>query len=219
MEQILLQCYHCGNKGLHNVVATHEQDFGGYIVDEYKQIVSRDLDEQIVWKLLSCPVCNMVTLYELYSNEAYVDRDGERMYDKEIIYPSNKLTYEGVPDSVKSTFESALKVKGISTEICLTSLRITLEAICKDKKASGNDLNSMVKDLVDKNILPLTFDDACWVIRRLGNSAAHANHTTIYVHEVNEVIELLESIIKYLYCLPVKIKDLKKKVEEINVKG
>jgi hypothetical protein len=148
----------------------------------------------------------MVTLYQNYTNEIDDEND--------ILYPRNTINFEGVPATIKSAFESALKVKGIDKDICLLSLRRTLEAICKDKGASGNTLEKMIRDMIDKNILPQTFDDACWVIRQLGNEAAHAGKTNIYAHETDQVINFVESIIDYLYALPLRRSKLKNQVEK-----
>ena len=72
----------------------------------------------------------------------------------------------------------------------------------------------MIDDLIEKNILSPAFADACWIIRQMGNSAAHADKTTIYAYQVDQVIEYVSTIINYLYSMPFRVSKLKKKVEE-----
>ena len=113
----------------------------------------------------------------------------------------------------KTAFESALKVKNIDTAICALALRRVLEAICKDKGAEGNSLEKMIANMIDREILPGMFDDACWIIRQLGNSAAHADKKVFSMHQVDQTIEFVQNIINYLYTLPVKMKRLRDAIE------
>lgn len=46
------------------------------------------------------------------------------------------------------------------------------------------------------------FEDACWIIRKLGNEAAHGDNVHYFEYEVEQVITYVSEIINYLYCLP-----------------
>ena len=72
----------------------------------------------------------------------------------------------------------------------------------------------MIDDLIDKGILSSAFADACWIIRQLGNSAAHADDTVIYGYQVEQVIEYVSTIINYLYSMPHRVAKLKRNIEE-----
>lgn len=205
----LLTCYHCGNRGLMPIEFVHEQNFGGYVYDTQGKAVDRELEETFLWHLVSCPVCGFVTLMEEYNNECMQENDVETS----ILYPQCTINYTGVPETVKEAFESALKVKNIDKEICALSLRRVLEAICKDKGATGKDLNSMVQDMIARKILPEMFNDACWIIRQLGNSAAHADNIHFPKRQVDETMGFVQSIINYLYILPVKMKKMRRDIE------
>lgn len=133
----------------------------------------------------------------------------------EYCYPQIKEYGDAaVPEYIQRAFEAALKVKNIDAPLCLIALRRVLEAICKEKGADGNDLSKMIKDLVDKKILPEMLDDACWVIRQLGNCAAHADDIDFYKYEVERTTEFVGAIIDYLYILPSKISTFKLSVEK-----
>lgn len=214
-SQILENCYHCGNKGLLNIVGTYEQNLGGPIYDEYGRQVDYDLEEYRKFYLLQCPVCKNVTLFEKYSC-VMIDPP---VIESEILYPRNKISndIEGVPSHIRSAFESALKVKNIDDSVCLLSLRRALEAICKDKNAEGNNLYEMTQDLVQKGIFPQGLEDACWIIRHLGNEAAHADEPSIHQIDVAKVIGFIDNIIDYTYSLPIRISKLKAQIERRDV--
>lgn len=205
----LQTCYHCGNQGLMPIVHKHTQDYGGPVFDEIGNIVNCELEEHFDWILLSCPVCNKVTLYEEYDNELTRDYYTQ----SEVLYPKSSLDYIGVPENIKTAFESALKVKNIDTAICALSLRRVLEAICKDKGANGKNLEQMISDMINRQLLPQMFDDACWIVRQLGNSAAHGDNKHFSMHQVDQTIIFMQNIINYLYSLPIKMQQLRTAIQ------
>lgn len=211
-NQILTDCLHCGNKGLQNVVGRHFHTIGGFINVPYGTL-DTGLAEYYTHFLLSCPVCQNVSLYERYSDETMP----KEFFSGDILYPRSTVTYEGIPHKVKAAFESAIKIENISKEICLIALRRTLEAICKDKNAKGKSLVEMTDDLVEKGVFPPTLKDACWIIRHLGNEAAHADDSTVHQVETKKVIGFVDTIIDYTYSLPIRIAKLKKQIESRDV--
>lgn len=84
--------------------------------------------------------------------------------------------------------------------------------ICKDKNAVGKDLQSKIADLVGKKILPEMMNDACWVLRQLGNDAAHADDIEFTESEVRECIDFVSIIVNYLYSMPIKVGELKERL-------
>lgn len=205
----LQTCYHCGNKGLMPIEHMHSHDYGGPEFDSVGNCVGRELEEQFKWYLLSCPVCHKVTLREEYTNECFRDYDTTI----ETLYPKTTIDYTGVPGNIKTAFESALKVKNIDLAICSLALRRVLEAICKEKGANGKTLELMISDMINRGILPQMFDDACWIVRQLGNSAAHADSAKFTVYQVDQTIDFMQNIISYLYSLPIKMQKMRSTVE------
>ena len=96
----------------------------------------------------------------------------------------------------------------------MLSLRKTLELICNDNNAKGKDLNSKIKSLIDDKIFPAEFEDVYWIIRHLGNKAAHTDDTGVHTYDVKEIMNLLHTVIEYLYVTPSKIKNLKEKLQK-----
>lgn len=208
----LEMCYHCGNQGLLPVEYIHKYNYGGPKFDNVGNCVGHELEEDFEWLLLSCPVCHKVTLREEYTNECL------REYDPvvEILYPQSTIDFTGVPSNIKTAFESALKVKNIDPAICSLALRRVLEAICKEKGAKGKTLELMIEDMIKKGILPQMFDDACWIVRQLGNSAAHGDDAKFTIHQVDQTIDFMKNILNYLYTMPIKMKKIRSKIESEN---
>ena len=205
----LQTCYHCGNRGLMPIVCKHEHDYGGPEFDEIGNVINYDLEEHFEWFMLSCPACNKVTLYEEYSDETTRDF----FTHSEVLYPQSSIDYTGVPQKIKTAFESALKVKNIDTAVCALSLRRVLEAICKDKGATGKNLEQMISNMIERQLLPQMFDDACWIVRQLGNSAAHADNKHFSIYQVDQTIMFMQNIINYLYTLPIKMQQLRTTIQ------
>ena len=126
----------------------------------------------------------------------------------------NKLKMNGVPDEIASAFESALKIKNIDYNICLISLRRTLEMICNNKNAKGKTLYKKIINLIDMKIFPKELKEAYFVIKDFGNEGAHGNGIKLYQYEIDELIEILYDVIKYLYIMPNQIEKMKKALEE-----
>lgn len=86
--------------------------------------------------------------------------------------------------------------------------------ICKEKGAKGNNLEKKIDDLIEKKVLPPMIEDACWIIRQLGNDAAHADKMEVYAYDIEQVIGYVSTIIDYLYSMPYRVGKMKKKIEE-----
>ena len=82
--------------------------------------------------------------------------------------------------------------------------------ICKNKYAQGKTLELKIQDLAQRNILPATLNDSSWLVRNMGNEAAHADDIHYTEYEVEQLIDFVEQIITYLYELPERITRLKK---------
>ena len=130
------------------------------------------------------------------------------------VYPRINIDKENTPSKIFQAYEAAVKTRGIDSAICLLSLRRALEMVCKDKNAQGDNLEKKIDDLIEKKVLPEMMRDACWIVRQCGNEAAHADDVEFSKHEADEAIEYVGSIITYLYSTPVKVADLRRRIEE-----
>lgn len=200
-------CRHCGNRGIMKYIGKT-----GWLVediheDNYGHIFDSELLEHMDYYVFECPVCYKPVIISEYCLD--INDEPPKF---EIKYPSVNVSSKGVPNEIYSAFESAIKTKGIDYSICLLSLRRVLEMICNDKGAKGKNLENKIKDLIDSKLLPEMIGDACWIIRQLGNGAAHADKIEVYSYDVEQVIGYVGIIIDYLYSMPHRIREMKESI-------
>ena len=202
-------CFHCGNTGLMNYVGNTYWTYDEVERNAFGDVIYAVQIEHEYWHVFECPVCHKPVLISEYCFDAQESRP-----EIKTEYPTIAVSRDGVPKDIYSAFESAVKTKGIDYSICLLSLRRVLEMICKDKDAVGSNLEKKIDDLIEKKIFPPMIEDACWIIRQLGNDAAHADKISVYTYDVEQVIGYVATIIDYLYSLPHRVEKMKSKIEE-----
>lgn len=69
-------------------------------------------------------------------------------------------------------------------------------------------------NLSQNNKLPEMVNDMCYIIRKLGNEAAHGDNTEFLPYDVEQLIKYVGLIIEYLYSLPRRIQLLKEDIDE-----
>ena len=181
----ILTCYSCGNKGLMKYIGSFNNSDYAEDYDDFGNVIYHQLIEDTEWMLYECQICHNPVLVSEYTCAGMPDGYSE----VKIEFPDLNVHNKGVPEKIRTAFLAAVRTRGIDKAICLLSLRRTLEMICKDKNAVGKDLQSKIADLVDKKILPEMMNDACWVLRQLGNDAAHADDIEFTESEVRECID------------------------------
>lgn len=197
-------CYHCGNTGLLKHIGKTCWKNEDVDISSNGITYNYFLIEHEDWNIFECPVCHKPVIISEYTFDA-----ADELPEVTIEFPKSPIHKDGVPAEIASAFESAVKTKGIDSAICLLSLRRVLEMICKDKGATGNTLEAKIKYLIDEKTLPDMFDEACWIIRKLGNEAAHADKAKFSGYETEQVIDFLSTIIEYLYSVPARIAKMK----------
>ncbi len=201
-------CFHCGNTGLMNYVGNTYWSYDEVERNALGDVIYAVQIEHEYWHVFECPVCHKPVLISEYCFDAQ-----ESMPEIKTEYPTIAVSRDGVPKDIYSAFESAVKTKGIDYSICLLSLRRVLEMICKDKGAEGRDLEKKIDDLIEKKVFPPMIEDACWIIRQMGNDAAHADKIPVYTYDIEQVIGYVATIIDYLYSLPHRVEKMKKKIK------
>lgn len=209
----VMDCYHCGNRTQMNLLTSYKDEWS----DGELNIGGYDM-----YSLYKCPVCKEVTLEKssLFSEDIIFY--GNSKYEREkaiedatinrILFPEHNFDENIVPENVKKAFEAALKIRRIEPNTCAVAIRRTLEMICKDKKAKGSTLVKQLEDLATSGTLPVILGDAAFFIRRLGNTAAHANNDEVSYEQVNQMIEFTEAILEYVYVIPSKISKIKQEI-------
>lgn len=207
-------CFHCGNTGLLKYIGMTHWENANVECNHYGDVINYCLIEHEDWHVFECPVCNKPVIISEYAMDVF---DDEPTHTVE--YPTISVSSDGVPKEIYTAYEAAVKTKGIDYAICLLSLRRVLEMICKEKGAKGNSLEKKIDNLINEKALPPMIGDACWIIRQLGNDAAHADKIDIFAGEVDQVIGYVATIIDYLYSMPFRVGKMKTKIEDRKQKG
>lgn len=208
-KEEIVKCFHCGN-------TTPMKKVGEYSWG------SRDIDFSEIeffykYELFSCPVCHKVTLRETYGDETMMDYytcDQVSYYDeKNILFPINSINSNSVPQKIKEAYAAALKVKEIDKFVCLMALRRTLELLLKDKGATKWGLKDKIEEIAEKGLLPDALKEASSLAKILGDTAAHDKEIEIDQQDVEAIAEFIRFIIEYLYIVPDKISNYKRRLD------
>ncbi|CCZ89486.1 putative uncharacterized protein [Coprobacillus sp. CAG:605] len=213
------KCQHCNNETIMEVVSSIQHDYSDRSKDDYYYEIQ---------SVLLCPICDQYNIISAYWDNTYgkleyadeYDLYGGDNVDESIIFPihSNLVSSKSdlVPDTIIKTFRKAIELKLYDEESCLIKLRKTLELICNDQNADGNNLLEKITNISEKGIIPVTLTSASTIIRKLGNIGAHESDININSNEIKCVIELVEYIIQYIYVLPKEIEKIDKKFNLIS---
>lgn len=134
-------------------------------------------------------------------------------------YPSETIDFDStdLPSSVIKSFEEAIKCHANQCYVASAIMvRKTLEELCKDRGATGNNLKKRLEDLRSKIVLPQELLDGLDDLRLLGNDAAHIEaqeYDKVDQDEVELAIEITKEVLKAVYqysSLISKLQKLKK---------
>ena len=204
-DYIITTCRECGNTGLLKRVAQFDQSIPDYCDGE--QVATYDYN----WVMLECPVCNSVSLYQRYTSDYMMDCDGNEIYNDRILYPPVRI-FQNVPKDILKSYEAAIRTSKVDLSVSLIAIRAVLEKICKERGTTRKNLDAMLRQMVEKHILPETLDKCGFIIRKMGNSGAHGDDNLILSsRDIAELIDFIETIMYYIYELPVKVDKLNQK--------
>jgi hypothetical protein len=110
---------------------------------------------------------------------------------------------ENIPDKVLKALEEAVTCHSQSCYVAAAIMvRRTLEEVCADRQAKGDNLKTRINDLRSKIVVPSELLDAMEELRILGNDAAHIEakqYDDISNEEVTVAIQFAKEILKSLY--------------------
>jgi hypothetical protein len=111
------------------------------------------------YRVSCCHVCERPTIWR----------------DREIVWPMRSTVSPASPDmpaDVKSDYEEARRVAGLSPKSAAALLRLAIQRLCIHLGGTGENLNADIKQLV-KDGLPPKIQQALDVVRVTGNNAVH----------------------------------------------
>lgn len=190
----IVSCGHCSNishmeiKG--NVRDTKEEiDHEHGPVGEYGTIYS----------VLICPACKKSNIV-CYGWHDGMESEDEISYD--LLYPKDKNTPIGLPETILKAFRAAEKVKTIDVNAYVILLRRLLELVCLDRRATGATLALMLNDLASRGEIPDKLVKVAKGLKDFGNIGAHAGIGELSEREIPIVATLCTAILEYIYSAP-----------------
>jgi hypothetical protein len=191
--RISIPCPHCGHNGT------------------FEQMGNDTINNTHIFGLRRCPNESCFGyLFFIYNNQF-----------REIImtYPSVSIPFDknNIPKNISDAFQEAITTHANNCYVASAiMIRKTLEEICADKGAKGDNLYSRLNELSSKIIIPQELVLGMNELRLLGNDAAHIESKTfneLGKAEIEISLEFTKEILKAVYqyeSLLEKLKSLKK---------
>jgi len=126
-----------------------------------------------------------------------------------LLYPAPRALGEAIPKEIRKSYEEARKVEKISPNAFAVLIRRSLELLCKDQKAKGNNLKEQIADLSERGIIPKPLVAMAETLRFIGNIGAHKIEVNIDLEETSAIDDFLVAMLEYVYVAPDKIKKLR----------
>ena len=110
-----------------------------------------------------------------------------------------------LPQKIKQIYEETLTALSVNSPVLAAiGLRVLVEAVCKEKEASGGDLYNKIDSLVEKQVLTPVGAKILHKIRTIGNAAAHE----VKPHNERQLslaLEIVEHLLKDVFILPKQV--------------
>ncbi len=122
-----------------------------------------------------------------------------------ISYPPERIDFDttDIPSTVVNSFEEAISCHAGQCYVAAAIMvRKTLEEICRERGAAGQNLKKRLEELRSKVVLPQELLDGLDDLRLLGNDAAHIEsheYDKVGQEEVEVGIEITKEVLKAVY--------------------
>jgi hypothetical protein len=136
----------------------------------------------------------------------------------DILYPSNSKKPLGLPKTIDTAYESALRVKPIDPNAFGVLLGRVLDLIVVDRKAEGKTLHEKLTDLASKGEIPGKLAQVATGLRQLRNVGAHAELGELTTAEVPLLEDLTRAILEYVYSAPLLVSQAEKHLQQLKRK-
>lgn len=174
-----VRCPHCGKEVVMEPLGSHDWTVGGQFICGQRRCPN--------------PQC--------HGHVFVVFEKGELI----AAYPPIRLDFdpENIPDKVKRSLEEAITCHAAGCfAAAAIMVRRTLEEVCAERQARGDNLKARIADLRSKIVVPAELLDAMDELRILGNDAAHVEakeYEDVSDAEVTVAIQFTKEILKSLY--------------------
>ncbi|HEY9286165.1 MAG TPA: DUF4145 domain-containing protein [Pyrinomonadaceae bacterium] len=166
-------------------------------------IANYELEENDViynYCFLKCPKCERPLLAD---NDPYFGP--MRLYP-----PQGNRINPFLPKPLKDAYREAISCfKSKAYTATAIMCRKTLEGICVEHGAKGNNLVSALKDLKDKGVIESRLYEWADALRISGNEAAHDVKVTVSAEDARDILEFTNALLEYVFTFRDKFEEFK----------
>lgn len=197
-----------------------------------KYICHKEVNKKDEKISLRCPYCHQIGQFELVGKPVLATKTSPREdfymgsfkcpnndcnahvfigydnYHRAVVsYPPESIKFNSlkIPDIIVDTFEEAIICHSHNSYTASAiMIRRTLEEICDDNNAEGNNLKQRIESLSDLVILPPPLLEGLDNLRLMGNDAAHVearDYKNIGKKEVELALDVTKEVLKSVYQL------------------
>jgi hypothetical protein len=220
-----VDCVNCNRTTDHEVLTSISYEFE---INEF--------EEWQTYEIIECRGCHTVSFRKTSFTEDDIfdvlGPDGQESGEREVnvheeLFPKRKvdrpkiiqtfLRNQPIPKELYDIYDEVYQaLLNEQIILCGAGLRILLERICKDRKATGNNLEDLINDLKKKEIC--SGSDALLLhgTRLFGNEVAHQSPPN--QNELSAAFDVLEHLLNTIYILPSRTQALKERGEKNELK-
>lgn len=222
-KSLAVTCNRCAIETKHKILAAVEVDHRAMNtwIEDGHEIEYEEMWATADYEIIRCLNCESVSFREsrMFSEDTNFDPRIELdiPVERVEVYPKHLLGRKGItelshlPSNVTEIYHETRSALANDLGILAgMGLRALIEAVCKEKKAKGKNLELLIDDLVTKGFLARMSADFLHSLRILGNAAAHdgKKHSD---QDLLSALEIVENLLVTVYILPVRAKNLPKK--------
>lgn len=200
-NEYALPCISCARSTAHKVIVSLEESGSNELIEWLSH-----------FQIVQCQGCRTITFRsESGTSEDYiqVDEDEWEYACDERLYPPRSAGRRGLgdeefllPANIRSIYRETMTALAAPAPVLAgIGLRVLLEAVCKEKQATGKGLYEQIDALVASKVLTPASAAILHKIRTLGNAATHEAKP----HSDKQLwlaMDVLEHLLKDVYVLP-----------------
>jgi hypothetical protein len=189
---MILDCNICEEK----VNAVFIAEYGDREIDSSFPLPSR-------YKFWRCPNCG-----EPFLTEQMLFPDIEI-----VLYPPNDYRINPtLPNKIKLAYHEAVSCFNSKAYTATAIMcRKTLEGICAEHGATGNNLVSNLKELKEKGVIENRLYEWADALRISGNEAAHDVNVTVSKDDAMDLLEFTNALLEYIFTFRDKFEKFKQR--------
>jgi hypothetical protein len=192
-------CPNCSNVAPQRLL--HSQ----HCVDQGWSFDGEPYEFSVHYYVATCETCKTILLYRSLEDV----NDPNEFTSADLVYPDDLDIHKSIPAPISQIYAEAIRIKNASPNGFAVQIRRALEAVCDDRGAIKGTLQTRIKDLSSKGVVPATLAEISDILRLLGNIGAHGISERILPWQVWAIHDFFKIVIEYVYVAPSKLREFK----------